>query len=361
MLEVAIRQQLGRFTLDMAFQSDARVVALFGRSGSGKSSVLNAIAGISRPDAGRITLDGEVFQDSQRRIFAKPENRHIGYVFQDGLLFPHLSVERNLFYGSKTAHKGITADRVISLLGLSALLSRKPVALSGGEKQRVAIGRALLSSPRLLLLDEPLAALDAPRKAEILQYIELLRDEFRIPIVLVSHAMEEVARLADTLVLMDEGKVMASGSVEALMGRLDLHPFTGRHEAGAIIETTVGAHDEASDITTLNFPGGQLHAPGVASLAGERVRVRIRARDVALALTEPQDISMLNILPGTITALREDAGATVDVQVQVGDGGAQLIARITRHSASRLGLKPGLRIFALVKAISLDRRSVGYA
>jgi molybdate transport system ATP-binding protein len=359
MLEVAIRQQLGRFKLDVAFQSDARVVALFGRSGSGKSSVINAIAGVSRPDTGRIVLDGEVFYDSTLRIFAKPETRRIGYVFQDGLLFPHLSVERNLSYGRKPQQSAQETERVISLLGLGSLLARKPDALSGGEKQRVAIGRALLSSPRLLLLDEPLAALDSPRKAEILQYIELLRDEFRIPIVLVSHAMEEVARLADTLVLMDEGKVVASGSVESLMGRLDLHPFTGRHEAGAIIETTVGTHDEASDITTLNFPGGQLHAPGVASLSGERVRVRIRARDVALALTEPQDISMLNILPGTITALREDAGATVDVQVQVGE--AKLIARITRHSAARLKLEPDLRIFALVKAISLDRRSVGYA
>lgn len=359
MLEVAIRHTLGRFKLEVEFQSDARVIALFGRSGSGKSSVLNAIAGIARPDSGRIALNGEVFQDSTQRIFAKPEARHVGYVFQDGLLFPHLTVERNLFYGAKTAQNGIAPDRVINLLGLSALLSRQPAALSGGEKQRVAIGRALLSSPRLLLLDEPLAALDAPRKAEILQYIELLRDEFRIPIVLVSHAMEEVARLADTLVLMDDGKVVASGSVESLMGRLDLHPFTGRHEAGAIIETTVGAHDETTDITTLHFPGGVLHAPGVASLPGERVRVRIRARDVALALTEPKDISMLNILPGTIAVLREDAGATVDVQVQVGE--AKLIARITRHSAARLKLTPGLRIFALVKAISLDRRSVGYA
>lgn len=359
MLEVAIQQQLGRFRLDVEFKSDAAVVALFGRSGSGKSSVLNAIAGITQPAAGRIVLNSEVIQDSKARIFAKPEMRHIGYVFQDGLLFPHLTVERNLFYGAKAAHPDIAADRVISLLGLSALLARNPAALSGGEKQRVAIGRALLSSPRLLLLDEPLAALDAPRKAEILQYIELLRDEFRIPIVLVSHALEEVARLADTLVLMDEGRVIASGSVESLMGRLDLFPLTGRHEAGAIIETTVSAHDEAADITTLRFPGGELRAAGVASLPGERVRVRIRARDVALALSEPRDISMLNILPGTITALREDAGATVDVQVQIGE--ARLIARITRHSASRLGLKPGLRIFALVKAISLDRRSVGYA
>lgn len=391
MLEVAIRQQLGRFTLDVEFRSDARVVALFGRSGSGKSSVLNAIAGITHPDSGRIVLDGEVFfQSGQRRdettkdfgrapqplpkglgfalrrnptVFARPEQRQIGYVFQDGLLFPHLTVEGNLFYGRPAVQHGIAAERVISLLGLSALLKRKPVALSGGEQQRVAIGRALLSAPRLLLLDEPLAALDAPRKAEILQYIELLRDEFRIPIVLVSHAMEEVTRLADTLVLMDDGKVVASGSVESLMGRLDLHPFTGRHEAGAIIETTVGRHDEADDITELHFQGGVLRAPGVSALSGERVRVRIRSRDVALALTEPQDISMLNILPGIITALREDGGATVDVQVQIGAGesGAKLIARITRHSASRLGLRAGLRIFALVKAISLDRRSVGYA
>lgn len=360
MLDVDIGQRLGAFQLEAAFTSAAPVVALFGRSGSGKTSIVNAIAGVTRPDRGRIVVDGEVFFDAASGIFAKPEARRVGYVFQDGLLFPHMSVERNLFYGS---HHGSSAaidpDRVITLLGLKHLLARKPANLSGGEKQRVAFGRALLANPRLLLLDEPLAALDSQRKSEILQYIELLRDEFRIPIVLVSHSMEEVARLADTMVLLSDGRVVAVGGVEELMARMDLKPITGRYEGGAVIETVVASHHAAYDLTELAFDGGCIHAPGVDALIGERVRVRVRARDVSLALSRPEDVSVLNILEGTVAELREESGPIVDVRVQV--GAATLIARITRQSVDRLRIQPGLRVFAMVKAISLDRHSVGYA
>jgi molybdate transport system ATP-binding protein len=362
MFTVDVRQELGNFRLDVSFRSDTPVTALFGRSGAGKTSVVNAIAGISKPSEGRIEIAGRVLMDSQQGIFVPPEERRIGYVFQEGLLFPHLDVQRNLFYGhahTRNEDRYIDTGKVISLLGLDRLLARRPVNLSGGERQRVAIGRALLASPKLLLLDEPLASLDVARKSEILHYIELLRDEFHIPILFVSHAMEEVTRLADTIVVLSEGKVLACGPVEATMGRMDLKPFTGRYEGGAVIETRVASHDAKSDLTYLAFGGGELVVPLVDALIGERVRVRIRARDVSLATKRPDNLSILNILPGRILEIRQETGPIVDVKLQSGD--AALIARVTRHSVERLALKPGLEIFALVKAISLDRHSVGYA
>jgi molybdate transport system ATP-binding protein len=362
MFSVDIRQQLGGFRLDVAFRADAPVTALFGRSGAGKTSVVNAIAGITDTAQGRIEIAGRVLMDSAQRVFVRPEARRIGYVFQDGLLFPHLDVRRNLYYGHRhTPARGhyIDAGKVISLLGLDKLLDRKPVHLSGGERQRVAIGRALLTSPRLLLLDEPLASLDAARKSEILHYIELLRDEFHVPILFVSHALEEVTRLADSIVILSEGKVLACGAVDEIMGRMDLKPFTGRYEGGAVIETRVASHDAASDLTRLAFDGGELLVPLVDALIGERVRVRIRARDVSLATQRPDHLSILNILPARIAEIRAETGPIVDIKLQCGD--AVLIARVTRHSMERLGLGPGLEVFALVKAISLDRHSVGYA
>lgn len=359
MLSVDIEQRLGAFQLDARFASDAPIVALFGRSGSGKTSIINAIAGVSRPSRGHIRFGTDTLFDSQQSLWVAPEKRRIGYVFQDGLLFPHLSVEANLHYGNHHQQHVIDAGKVIELLGLSALLKRKPGALSGGEKQRVAIGRALLSQPRLLLLDEPLASLDGARKGEILSYIETLRDEFHIPIVLVSHAIDEVVRLADTMVLVDEGQVKATGTVDDIMGRLDLAPATGRHEAGAVIGTEVAGHDAQHELTRLTFPGGELIVPHVAAAVGERVRVRIRARDVSLATEPPRGISINNILAGTLAEIRDEPGPIVDVRVLVGE--ATLIARVTRLSLDRLQLQAGLPVYALVKAISLDRRSVGYA
>ncbi|HEX9390533.1 MAG TPA: molybdenum ABC transporter ATP-binding protein [Usitatibacteraceae bacterium] len=362
MLEVDVEQRLGEFELRATFASEAPVVALFGRSGSGKSSLINLLAGIARAGRGRIVFNNEVLLDTAAGIEVPPEARRIGYVFQDGMLFPHLNVRHNLEYGEKrvaTSDRYIDRDKVITLLGLEELLERKPVNLSGGEKQRVAIGRALLASPRLLLLDEPLASLDSIRKSEILQYIELLRDEFRIPIVFVSHAVEEVTRLADEIVLLDRGRVTATGSVEAIMGRLDLKPLTGRYEAGAVIEAMVASHDMANDLVSLSFNGGSFVVPGVGALVGERVRLRVRARDVSIATSQPRGISILNTLPGRVIEISDETGPIVDVRIRIGE--AVLIARITRYSARQLSLAVGLPVYALVKAISLDRHSVGFA
>jgi molybdate transport system ATP-binding protein len=250
-------------------------------------------------------------------------------------------------------------DRVLDLLGLRGLLHRGTRDLSGGEKQRVAIGRALLTSPRILLMDEPLAALDAARKAEILQYVELLRDELRLPIVYVSHAIEEVTRLADHLVLVSDGRTVAHGPTAEILVRPELRPLTGRYEAGAVIETRVARHDETFGLSVLAFADGELVLPNVDALIGEPVRARIRARDVALSLTRPQGLSMQNVLDCVIVAMSEEFGAIVDVELRVGS--TPIIARITRKAAHDLELAVGKRVYALVKAVSIDRRSVGFA
>ncbi len=244
-----------------------------------------------RPDRGRIEIEGKVLFDSAAGIDIPAEKRRIGYVFQEGRLFPHLTVRRNLLYGYALVPAGdryIELDRIVALLGLNDLLERRPGDLSGGEKQRVAIGRALLSSPRMLLLDEPLASLDAHRREEILRYLELLRDEVQIPIVYVSHAVEEVVRLADTVVLMAAGKVVAVGDVEDVMGRPDLRPAGGVFEGGAVIDARVSAQDMQYDLATLAFDGGTLTVTNLDALIGEPVRVRVRARDVSIALARPE-------------------------------------------------------------------------
>jgi len=361
-IDVDIEQRRGDFDLAVRFRSDAPVLGLFGRSGSGKTTVVNAIAGIGRPARGRIVMNGEILFDSARGIDLPPEQRRLGYVFQDGLLFPHLDVEANLLYGLRRAarrQRVTDRDRVIELLGLRELLRRLPDTLSGGEKQRVAIGRALLAQPRLLLMDEPLASLDIPRQNEVLRYIEQLRDELRIPIVYVTHSVAEITRLADTVVLLSEGKSLAVGDVDEVMGRMDLRPHTGRHEAGAIIETSVRSHDLEYGLTTLGFEGGELIVPNVEALVGERVRVRIRARDVSLSRERPRNISVLNVLEGSLVATSHEQGPIVDVQIRIGE--TPLVARITRRSLVELDLAEGQQIYALIKAVSLDRRSVGYA
>src|SRR5437016_4715766 len=256
MIDVDIEQRRGPFRLEVAFRADAPVVGLFGRSGSGKSTLVNALAGIDRPVRGRIAINGATLFDSSTGIDVPPERRRLGYVFQEGLLFPHMSVEANLFYGLRRTSpdkRAIEPRKVLDLLGLDSLLHRRPATLSGGEKQRVAIGRALLAQPRLLLMDEPLASLDIPRRNEVLQYVELLRDELAIPIVYVSHSVAEITRLADTVVLLSDGKAIAVGDVDEVMTRLDLRPQTGRYEAGAVIDTIVTAHDSAYELSTLHF------------------------------------------------------------------------------------------------------------
>jgi molybdate transport system ATP-binding protein len=354
-IETDIALRAGDFSLEARFESEAGVTVLFGRSGSGKTTLLNAIAGLVHPDRGRITVGGEIFFDSAARTWLPPEKRRIGYVFQEGRLLPHLSVRHNLLYGrwfTPPAERYVELDRVVQLLDLDKLLERRAHGLSGGEKQRVA-------SPRLLLMDEPLASLDAARKGEILHYIERLRDEVGIPIVYVSHAIEEVTRLADTLVLISDGRVTGVGPAGELAARLDVRPQLGRFEGGAVIAARVVAQDLDSGLAHLAFDGGELLTPDLDALVGEAVRVRIRARDVSIALERPRSISMLNCLAGTVAEIGEDAGSSADVRIAV--GGTAIIARITRHSIGALELAPGKPVYALVKAVSLDRHSVGYA
>jgi molybdate transport system ATP-binding protein len=356
MLRIDVERRLGSLDLAAKFETEEHVTALFGRSGAGKSSIVNMIAGLLRPDRGRIEVDGQVLFDSAAGVDVPAEKRRIGYVFQEGRLFPHLTVRRNLLYGHALVpanERYIALDRIVPLLGLEDLLSRRPGDLSGGEKQRVAIGRALLASPRVLLLDEPLASLDVHRRDEILRYLELLRDEVRIPVVYVSHAVEEVLRLADTVVLMAGGEVVAAGDVEEIMGRPDLRPVGGVFEGGTVIDARVAEQDMEYDLATLAFDGGTLTVTNLDALIGEPVRVRVRARDVSLALEPPQRISIQNVLRGTVTGVTPERSGIVDVSIAVGS--ALLRSRVTKRAADQLLLAPGLPVYALIKAVSLDR------
>jgi molybdate transport system ATP-binding protein len=360
MLEVMVRHRLGAFTLDANFASDGGLTALFGRSGSGKTSLINAIAGLFRPDHARIAVADEVLTDTDRHIFVPRHRRRIAYVFQEGRLFPHLTVRQNLLYGrwfTRPTQRRGDVSQVVDMLGIEHLLRRRPALLSGGEKQRVAIGRALLSNPRLLLMDEPLASLDEDRKAEILPYIERLRDETRLPIVYVSHSIAEVARLASTLVILSEGRVTAAGHVAEVMTRLDLSPLTGRPETGAILETRVVDHDAGFGLTRLRAAAGELRVPRLDLTAGSKVRVRIRARDVMIAVREPQGLSALNVLPGVITEIGPSDGAIVELRLDC--GGDALVARLTRQSIAILRLSHGKKVYAVIKSVAFDRRAVG--
>jgi molybdate transport system ATP-binding protein len=356
MLDVAIRRRQGSFELDATFQTGPGVTCLFGRSGSGKSSIVNAIAGLAKPDQGRIAANGELLFDSKTGIDLAPEKRRIGYVFQDGRLFPHLSVAQNLLYGSKRAPEALAQgqiDHVVELLGLAELLDRMPAKLSGGEKQRVAIGRALLAQPNLLLMDEPLASLDQARKNEVLPYIARLTRDVRVPIVYVSHAMEEVLRLADTLVLLDQGRVVASGPVEDLLSDITLRPLTGRFDAGSVIRAAVERHDEEYGLTHLRLAGHLLKVGRVGMMPGAELRLRVHARDVAIATQRPQGISTQNVLPARIKSLAEANGHLVDVVLDV--GGVPLWAQVTRQARAELELEPGKPVFALIKSLSVAR------
>lgn len=354
-LRVEVRHAQGGFMLEVAFESKGRLTAVFGASGSGKTTLVNVIAGLARPQHGRIVIDGSVLTDTARSIAVPPHKRRIGYVFQDARLFPHLSVAGNLGFGewfTPRTERYAARQHILDLLGIGHLLARRPRDLSGGEKQRVAIGRALLASPRLLLMDEPLASLDQRRKDEIMPYLERLRDEVKIPIVYVSHSVAEVMRLASDIAVLAEGRLVAFGSTAEIAQRLDLIPAEERDEGGAIIDMTVASHDIRYDMTRLTSPAGEVLVPGFIGPAGTPARVRIRARDVMLATEKPRNISALNILRGTIGAIA-DAGPSA-VNVTLDCGGAAIMARITRQSAVALGLKPGLAAFAVVKAVSVS-------
>jgi len=359
MLSVDVERRTGAFETQVQFRTDTRVTALFGRSGAGKTSLVNMIAGLVRPDRGRIEIDGQVLFDSAAGVDVPIHARRIGYVFQEPRLFPHYSVRRNLLYGHDLAprtERYVDFAHVVELLGLRYLLERRPGDLSGGEKQRVAIGRALLASPRILLFDEPLASLDDHRKNEILQYIELMRDDVRIPMVYVSHAVDEVLRLADSVVLLAGGKVVAAGAVRDVMGHADLGAARGLFQGGTVIEAQVVAQDVEDEIATVAFDGGSLLVSGLDALIGERVRVRVRARDVSIALEEPRAISVQNVLRGTIVHIAEAREGIVEVAIGV--AAITIRSRVTRRAASRLRLATGMNVYALIKAVSLDRPGI---
>ncbi|MBT3702747.1 MAG: molybdenum ABC transporter ATP-binding protein [Alphaproteobacteria bacterium] len=366
-LVVDIQKQLGDMQIEARFESDVGgITALHGRSGSGKTSIVNMIAGLAKPDKGRIALGEHVLFDSTKGIDLPPQSRRVGYVFQEDRLFPHMTVRRNLLYGATratTSDSILNFDDVVEMLGVASLLDRQPHHLSGGEKQRVAIGRALLSGPEVVLMDEPLVNLDLERRGEILPFIEKLRDATGIPVIYVSHATEEVIRLADTVVMIADGKTVASGPLEEVMSRLDLRPLTGRYEAGAVLNVRVGNHDNDDSLSSLNFSGGTLLVPQVEAPAGHDLRVRVRARDVSIALTPPHGISILNVFPGRILEMAETGTAQMDVLIDIAASGSAdpcpLWARITRRSAADLNLEPGLIVHALIKAVAIDRHSLG--
>ncbi len=361
MLEVDIRHRLGAFALEVQFSSAAGLTVRFGRSGAGKTSVVNAIAGLIRPAGGHIAVGGTVLFDAAAGIFVASPRRRVGYVFQEGRLFPHLTVAQNLLFGRWFApRRGRAAPRfddIVDLLGIAPLLARRPARLSGGEKQRVAIGRALLSNPRLLLMDEPLASLDAARKDEILPYLERLRDQAEVPIVYVSHIATEVARLANTVVVLANGRVQAVGSVAEIMGRPGLTSLVDDADAGAVLTAVVAAHDPQWQLSELAGGFGRLYVARLDLPLGTPLRVRIRARDVILAKDRPRAISTLNVLAAVIETVVPVAGEAVEVQLRVGP--ERLLARLTRRSAAALELEPGGAVFGLIKAVAIDRPGVG--
>jgi molybdate transport system ATP-binding protein len=388
MLKVRIVKQRDGFKLDVNFEAPTPgVVALFGRSGCGKTTTIDIISGLLEADEARIELDGDVLEDTSARTgrdtradtatgahtaagaFSRarterrvpPERRRIGYVFQDGRLFPHMSVLRNLRYGMTRAGRdarGVSAassqkielEPIVSLLGLEPLLQRRPYQLSGGEKQRVSLGRALLSQPRMLLLDEPLAALDAARREEVLPYLERLRDNFSIPMVYVSHQFDEVLRLATHVVLMDGGRVLAQGTLNEVSLVPALRDIVGADSVGAVLDGVVRRVDASAGMADLQVGAGVLNVSVRRVGVGEHVRVQLLARDIILAVEAPRGLSVRNELRGVVVALADDEDEAVLVTVDV--GGANVLSRVTRSAVGSLGLRIGLAVWVLVKAVS---------
>ncbi len=353
-MSIAARFHLrrGAFTLDVDLELPGRgVTGLFGPSGCGKTTLLRALAGLEHDPGGYCRVGDAVWQDGDRTLAV--HRRPLGYVFQEASLFPHLTVRGNLEYGLRRvprARRRVGLPEVAELLGLGELLGRRPAALSGGQRQRVAIARALLTSPRLLLMDEPLASLDRASKGEILPYLERLHRELALPVVYVSHAPEEVARLADHLVVMAAGRVRAAGPAAELFARLDLARDQG-DDAEALVEARVAGHDEAYHLSHLDFPGGRFHVSRGALEPGETARLRVLARDVSLTLERQTDTSILNIFPAVVTEVAATGPAQVLVRLDL--AGTPLLARITRRSAAALALAPGKRVYAQVKSVAL--------
>ncbi|MCP5235828.1 MAG: molybdenum ABC transporter ATP-binding protein [Zoogloeaceae bacterium] len=351
-VEARFRLERPGFSLDVTLElPDTGVSVLFGPSGCGKTTVLRCAAGLTRSDHGLMRIGEDCWQDSETRRWLPTHRRPLGYVFQEASLFPHLSVRGNLAFASRRGGQGDRPDgKLMELLGIDRLMDRMPAALSGGERQRVAIARALCASPRLLLMDEPLAALDADRKREILPYLERLHRRLSIPVLYVTHALDEVAQLADHLVLMDQGRVGMAGPVGEVMASLD-SPLAASDQASVVLDARVSGHDSAYGLTRLDVDGIDLWSARVGYEIGRRLRLRVHARDVSLALFRPEGSSITNIVPAVIEAIGGDDDATQClVRLRTGSG-AQLLARITRRSRDLLALEPGMVIYAQIKAV----------
>ena len=356
-IQVRLRLDYPDFALDLDLQLPGRgVTALYGHSGSGKTTCLRCIAGLEKAPEAFIRINDQVWQDSARKLFVPPHKRALGYVFQEASLFAHLSVRANLEFGLRRiprAQRRVDMAHATQLLGIGHLLDRHPQHLSGGERQRIGIARALLTSPQLLLMDEPLAALDSQRKNEILPYLERLHDELEIPVLYVSHAQDEVARLADHIVLLSAGKALASGPIGETLARLDL-PMALGDDAGVVIEGTVSAYDNQYQLLTLQLPGSLLnvrvaHAP---LAPGKRLRIKIQARDVSLSRQPGEHSSILNLLPVTLTG-EVPADNSAHVLIRLEAAGTPLLARITRYSRDQLQLAPGQTLWAQIKAVAV--------
>ena len=358
-IAVAVSGGKGDFRLDMAFDTPANGVSvLFGPSGCGKTTILRCIAGLERMP-GNVMVAGQVWQDDSKGVFLPPHHRAAGYVFQEASLFAHLNVRENLEFGRKRRMaqpaQGPSVDEMAGLLGIAHLCNRKPKHLSGGERQRVAIGRALLSAPRLLLMDEPFTGLDRQIKKETISLFLDLRKRLGIPALYVSHDMAEVAALADVMIVMADGSKVTQGLPSEIFEKVELQSATGRFEAGTLVVATVSDKDSQYDLTRLDLSGQALFLPGVDAAVGEKVRLRIRARDVSLALGRPTGISIRNMLSGQITEVVAEAD-TAFAETVVDIGGSRIRARITRMAVDELGLVPGKEVYALVKSVSFDRR-----
>ena len=357
-LSVTLRHSFSGFELDVAFAAPPGLTVLFGRSGSGKTTIVNAVAGLLRPQYGRVAASDWVLFDTESGEWLPPHRRRLGYIFQEGRLFPHLTVRQNLVYGRWFAPKDgprENEEHVVEMLGIGHLLGRRPGMLSGGEKQRVAIGRALLSSPRLILADEPLASLDEARKTEILPYFERLRDEISVPVLYVSHSAAEVARLATTVIALQDGRVTRQGPAVEVLGDPMVTPV-GARSAGAVLEATVVSH-HSDGLTELDAQGSRLFLPRIPHVRGTRVRVRIPAHEVLLSRQPLEGISALNVLPGTVESVHagDGPGAMVSVRTRAGT----VLSRVTRRSTEALGLAEGVDCHAIIKTVAIAPEEVG--
>lgn len=359
MISVDVTRRQGDFLVEADFEIDGGILSLFGPSGSGKSSMIRLIAGLDRPDHGRIVFDDRVVCDTGQSVFLPAHRRRVGVVFQESLLFPHLSVLGNLRYGwhfTPKAERRIAEGPVIDTLGIGHLVRRHPATLSGGERQRVAIGRALLSSPRLLLMDEPLASLDWERRQEILPLIERLRDEFSIPIVYVSHSVDEVARLASDVAVMEAGRIVRRGSPISVLHTASTDGVD-RFQITSILEGRLGPTDTTYDLTPVEHPSGRLWLTGALGPQGRKVRVVVRGVDVSIATEWPRHLSIRTVLKGRVVSVDAAVGPSMIVEVELLDG-TRLSASVTRHAAVELGLTAGRDVFVLIKSVAVDQRQV---